>query len=245
MSQTFIAAYDGSAASRAAVELAVELAAAQDAEVVAAHVYPQLKPVGLRGGVIDKEMQTSLHDSGRAVLEGLDVDGVSRRVLLAGSPAQALHDLAEEEHAALVAVGVTHRRHVGRVAPGSVGSNLLHGAPCPVLAVPADREPGPIRTIVARLRRGRAGAQRARACRRARTRERRAAHRRRRLRARGVRRARDGRGVRSGPAPARRAAATRVQRDVEGLAGVTIETRVVPGPAARSSRRRPRARISS
>ena len=53
MSQTFIAAYDGSAASRAAVQLAVELAAVQDAEVLAAHVYPRLAPVGLRGRVFE------------------------------------------------------------------------------------------------------------------------------------------------------------------------------------------------
>ena len=231
MSQTFIAAYDGSGASRAAVAFAVELAAAQDAEVVAAHVYPQLKPIGLRGGVGDKEMQTSLHDSGRAVLEGLDVDGVSRRILLAGTPAQALHDLAEEEHAALVAVGVTHRRHVGRVAPGSVGSNLLHGAPCPVLAVPADRELGPIRTIVAAYDEGaQARSALARAAELAREND-----------ARLIVVAAFEPEVFAGPAMIaasdldellRGELRTRVQADVEGLAGVAIETRVVPGPAA-------------
>jgi nucleotide-binding universal stress UspA family protein len=147
MSQTFIAAYDGSAASRAAVQLAVELAAAQDAEVLAAHVHPRLPPVGLRGSVFDKQIQQDLHDQGRAVIEGLDVPGVARRALLAGSPAQALHDLAEEEHASLVVVGATHLGHIGRLTPGSVASNLLHGAPCPVLVVPSDHEPRPIRTV--------------------------------------------------------------------------------------------------
>jgi nucleotide-binding universal stress UspA family protein len=147
MSQTFIAAYDGSAASRAAVQLAVELAAAQDAEVLAAHVHPRLPPVGLRGSVFDKQIQQDLHDQGRAVIEGLDVPGVARRALLAGSPAQALHDLAEEEHASLVVVGATHLGHIGRLTPGSVASNLLHGAPCPVLVVPSYHEPRPIRTV--------------------------------------------------------------------------------------------------
>jgi nucleotide-binding universal stress UspA family protein len=147
MSQTFIAAYDGSAASRAAVRLAVELAAAQDADVLAAHVYPRLAPVGLRGRVFDTEIQQDLHDNGRAVIEGLDVEGVARRVLLAGSPAQALHDLAEEEQATLIVVGATHLRHIGRITPGSVASNLLHGAPCPVLVTPSGHEPRPIRTI--------------------------------------------------------------------------------------------------
>ena len=70
MSQTFIAAYDGSVESRAAVQLAVALAAAQDADVLAAHVYPRLAPVGLRGRVFDKEIQQDLHDKGRAVIDG-------------------------------------------------------------------------------------------------------------------------------------------------------------------------------
>ena len=146
MSQTFIAAYDGSVESRAAVQLAVALAAAQDADVLAAHVYPRLA-VGLRGRVFDKEIQQDLHDKGRAVIDGLDVEGVARRVLLAGSPAQALHDLAEEEQATLIVVGATHYSHVGRMTPGSVASNLLHGAPCPVLVAPSGHEPRPIRMI--------------------------------------------------------------------------------------------------
>jgi nucleotide-binding universal stress UspA family protein len=231
MSQTFIAAYDGSAAARAAVAFAVELAAEQDAEVVAAHVYPALKPIGLRGSVVDKEMQTSLHDSGRAVLDGLDDDGVSRRILLAGSPAQALHELAEDEHASLIAVGVTHRRHVGRVTPGSVGSNLLHGAPCPVLVVPAGREPGPVHTIVVAYDEG---AQ-------SRSALERAVQLARQHDARLIVVAAYEPEVFAGPAMIaasdldqllRGELRTRVQADVEALNGVAIETRVVPGPAA-------------
>jgi nucleotide-binding universal stress UspA family protein len=147
MSQTFIAAYDGSAASRAAVQFAVELAAAQDAAVSAVHVYPRVAPTGIRQLVVDKELQSRLHDAGKQVLEGLDVDGVAHQVLAAGSPAQALHELAEEQDAALLVVGVTHQGHLGRAGPGSVGAKLLHGAPCPVCVVPADWT-GPIRSIL-------------------------------------------------------------------------------------------------
>jgi nucleotide-binding universal stress UspA family protein len=148
MPQTFIAAYDGSDASRAAVQFAVELARVQDAEVSAVHVYPRLAHTGLRGGVFDTDLQTSLRESGRATLEGLDVDGVAHRVLLAGAPAQALHELAEEEEASLIVVGATHHGAIGRAVTGSVGSKLLHGAPCPVLVVPGDVTPGRFRRIV-------------------------------------------------------------------------------------------------
>jgi nucleotide-binding universal stress UspA family protein len=149
MSKTFIAAYDGSDASRAAVEFAVELARAQGAEVSAVHVYPRVAPVGmLRGGFVDHDFQDQLREEGRQLLEGLDVEGVAHKVLIPGAPARALHELAEEEGAALMVVGVTHRRHIGRISPGSVGANLLNGSPCAVCIVPADRKPGPIRRIV-------------------------------------------------------------------------------------------------
>jgi nucleotide-binding universal stress UspA family protein len=146
-SETYIAAYDGSPASRAAVQFAVELAGVQDAEVSAVHVYPRVTHTGLRGGVFDTDLQSSLQESGRAIMEGLDVDGVDHRVLALGSPAQALHELAEQEGAALLVVGSTHHGQVGRVVVGSVASKLLHGAPCPVLVVPADRAQGPIQSI--------------------------------------------------------------------------------------------------
>ena len=50
--------------------------------------------------------------------------------------AQALHEAAEAENAALLVVGSTRRGAVGRVLPGSTAERLLHGAPCPVAVVP-------------------------------------------------------------------------------------------------------------
>jgi nucleotide-binding universal stress UspA family protein len=149
MSQTFIAAYDGSDAARAAAQLAVQLAGVQDAEVSAVHVYARVPPAGIRGGVLDPEFEARLRDEGRELLDALDVEGIAHRVLVMGSPAQALHEMAEREEASLIAVGATHHGQLGRLVPRSVGSKLLHGAPCPVLVVPAEPAPGPIRRIVA------------------------------------------------------------------------------------------------
>jgi nucleotide-binding universal stress UspA family protein len=149
MAPTYIAAYDGSDASRSAVQLAVRLAQAQHAEVIAAHVHPAVAPVHGPGALpeADRQMQEDLRIAGQAVLDGLDVDGVSRRMLVGGSPAHALHDLAVEQRASLVAVGVTHHGHLGRLLPGSVGAKLLHGAPCDVVAVPASAAAGDIAAI--------------------------------------------------------------------------------------------------
>jgi nucleotide-binding universal stress UspA family protein len=53
------------------------------------------------------------------------------------SPARVLHEAAVEYGALLVIVGSTHRGPLGRVAPGTTADRLMHGAPCPVVIVPA------------------------------------------------------------------------------------------------------------
>jgi nucleotide-binding universal stress UspA family protein len=137
MPPTYIAGYDGTDASRSAVVVAVELARAEDAEVLVAHAHPHAPPAhepgaaGTAGHELPKDVRRAA-----AMLDGLDVDGVSRRELIAGSPAKALHDLAVRERASMLCVGVTHHGRIGRLVEGSVGAKLLHGTPCPVLAVP-------------------------------------------------------------------------------------------------------------
>jgi nucleotide-binding universal stress UspA family protein len=138
MSPTFIAAYDGSDASRSAVQLAVRLGRAEHADVIAVHVYPRIPPTHPPAEVpeADRELQDDVRVAGQVVLEALDVPGVAGRRLVCGSPAHTLHDLAIEHGASLIAVGLTHHKRLGRLMPGSVGAKLLHGAPCAVAAVP-------------------------------------------------------------------------------------------------------------
>jgi nucleotide-binding universal stress UspA family protein len=49
-----------------------------------------------------------------------------------GSPAGAIHRLAERKAAATIVVGSSSRGPLGRMLPGAVTDRLLHGAPCPV-----------------------------------------------------------------------------------------------------------------
>jgi nucleotide-binding universal stress UspA family protein len=113
--------------------------------------------IGRRGGVVDTDTQTSLHDAGRAVLERLDVDveGVRRRILLARAT-----ELARRHDARLIVIAayepevyagpamvaasdldtvlrgdlVARARHI--VLVGGVSRRLVDNAPCPVLIVP-------------------------------------------------------------------------------------------------------------
>lgn len=146
MTTTYLAGYDGSAASRAAVQLAVRLGEPVGADVVAAYVYRS--PFWADGYSFDyEELEADLRREAETIVESLQVPGVRREVVRSDSPARGLHQLAEATDAELVAVGTTHHGRFGRLAPGSLGMHLLHGAPCPVLVVPPDTGLRPLRTI--------------------------------------------------------------------------------------------------
>jgi nucleotide-binding universal stress UspA family protein len=69
------------------------------------------------------------------------------QVIAEGSPARALHTLAETRGADLVVVGSTHTGRLGRVFPGATGEKLLHGAPCAVAVVPRGHPDRPLARI--------------------------------------------------------------------------------------------------
>jgi nucleotide-binding universal stress UspA family protein len=76
------------------------------------------------------------HDARRLLLaagERLAELGPETHLLVGSSVPEALYELAEAEQVGLIVVGSSHRGPLGRVVPGSVGTALLHGAPCGVL----------------------------------------------------------------------------------------------------------------
>ena len=148
MSTTYIAGYDGSDASRAALRFTVRLAEKAGAEVVAANVFDQPEVVLGKGAPVGalRELREVARRSADDTLTRTGVPDITHVAVGASSPAEGLHHIAEDQRAALVVVGVTHRGAVGRVL-GSVGERLLHGSPCPVAVVPPDVPDGPVATI--------------------------------------------------------------------------------------------------
>lgn len=57
-----------------------------------------------------------------------------QRHLVYGQPRQEIHRLTEEQHCDLIVVG-SHGRHGLALLLGSTANDVLHGAPCDVLAV--------------------------------------------------------------------------------------------------------------
>ena len=136
---TYISGYDGSDGARAALRFSKMLAETAHAEVLAAAVYPQ-SPVVLGKGASDgpvAELDQEARETARRTLADAGVPEVTHVAVGAPSPAEGLHRLAEDQRAALLAVGETRRGSVGRAFLGSVAEHLLHGAPCPVAVVPA------------------------------------------------------------------------------------------------------------
>jgi nucleotide-binding universal stress UspA family protein len=139
MSSTFVAGYDGSDASRAAVRLAKRLGQHLDARVLVIHVYEPVPFVAGKGenDGARRALQEDIRAAAEHLLDELGEPGVEKRAIPAWSPARGLHDVAEKEGASLMAVGAKPRGPLGRLIHGNVADRLLHGAPCPVAAVPA------------------------------------------------------------------------------------------------------------
>jgi nucleotide-binding universal stress UspA family protein len=148
----YIVGYDGGAASRAALEFTRVLARHTGADVMATYVYATLTSLYTTpfGFVAPSELYAETVQEGRIAAEQrLEPvpEGVQRRAVPSGSVPMQLHGLARAEHAALLAVGATHRGALGRLVPGSIGERLVHAAPCPVLVVPQTDRVAAIETI--------------------------------------------------------------------------------------------------
>lgn len=140
MTARFIVGYDASPAADSAEEVTLALAAALGGEAVAVHAYSP--PVPVSPNPFFPAPVVAPAESERAACEAAErVLARARsgdRIAVAGPSAQVLHTMARDQRAVLIALGLTHRRGLTRILPGSVGERVLHGAPCPLLVVPAD-----------------------------------------------------------------------------------------------------------
>jgi nucleotide-binding universal stress UspA family protein len=138
MSATYIAGYDGTESSLAAVRFAADLGP-EGTRVIAVNVYPRIPEVFAAGASTRSTaaVQADICATAADLIGGLEEPRVERRIVAAESAAEGLYDLAVSQEADLIAIGVTHHGWLGRAIPGTVGHHLLHGAPCPVVVVPA------------------------------------------------------------------------------------------------------------
>jgi nucleotide-binding universal stress UspA family protein len=140
MFKTIIWATDGSEAADHALPTALELTGEANGSLLVVHANERLG--GRAGGVpvladevdLQRKLETKAHD---LVESGVNasfhlVSGLNR------DPADLIADLAKESDADLIVVGTRGHGRVAGMLLGSVTQQLLHVAPCPVLAVPGN-----------------------------------------------------------------------------------------------------------
>ena len=110
--------------SRDALALARTLARAAGTRVILAGVYA-------------RDARSDAESTLERIARPLGGVRAELRAIPGTSVSRALQQLASDEGALAIVVGPSHRGRVGRIVPGSVGTRLLHGAPCPVAVAPS------------------------------------------------------------------------------------------------------------
>jgi nucleotide-binding universal stress UspA family protein len=121
---------------RAALELAIEEARRCDGELLVVH--------SMRGGERDELEQVLSY---REEFEQLERMLTAREVRFrlveyarGNTPAEDLLQVAREERAERIVIGIRRRTPVGKVVLGSNAQEILMGAPCPVLSIRAEED---------------------------------------------------------------------------------------------------------
>ena len=79
--------------------------------------------------------------------KGLPEDAMSRRhdtaMVVEGRPSQSILRIAQEEHAALIVMGVQSRGAIDRMLFGSTTREVIQAAHCPVISIRSDSNDPP------------------------------------------------------------------------------------------------------
>ena len=137
--------------SRDALALARTLARAAGTRLIIATVYPRhVRSISIERGAYEEALVDEAQSTLEWVARPLSGVRAELRAIPCTSVSRGLQQLAADEDALAIVVGPSHRGRVGRIVPGSVGTRLLHGAPCPVAVAPTGYWGGaqpPIRRI--------------------------------------------------------------------------------------------------
>ena len=124
--------------SRDALALARTLARAAGTRLILVAVYPRGKrSVSVERGAYAEALVEEAQSTLEWVARPLSGIRAELRAVPCISVSRGLQQVAADEGALAIVVGPSHRGAVGRLVPGTVGTRLLHDAPCPVAVAPS------------------------------------------------------------------------------------------------------------
>src|SRR5690349_6644006 len=145
MFRRIVVAYDGSDRAQDALALALRLRDPEDGHVTLACALTEHRWWHHPNDEVPEEVDIMLAGARARVPPGIPV---ALRAPAGGSPARALTELAESEHADLLVVGSSRRLSDGRIRLERTAGRLLQGAPCAVAVPPPElRESEPFRHV--------------------------------------------------------------------------------------------------
>jgi len=137
---------DGSTGSARALDWAIQLAKALDAEIIAVHVGELLTPSALGLGLAPIDLPDNWMDELQKQFENewtaaLKVAGVKYRTIFeAGPPAPTLIAIAGDQRPDLIVTGSRGLGGFGELLLGSVSHELVLHAQLPVVVIPAEHK---------------------------------------------------------------------------------------------------------
>ena len=148
MGDSIVVGTDGSETAKRAVQEAVRLAVALDAQVHIVSAFEPLRGVRISGApegaakvwapLPDAQVQATLNEAGAAIrIANADLDVSTHAVQ--SDPADALLKVAGEVGATMIVVGSKGMHGARRLALGNVPNQVSHRADCNVLIVSTDR----------------------------------------------------------------------------------------------------------
>ena len=138
-------------ASAHALELALAIAAKDDADVTLLHAF-WIPPIAYANGVAVPCERIA--EGAREEVDALVAATKKRwprveRAWVDGEPRRAIADVARERRPDLIVMGTHGRRGIPRALVGSVAANVVRTSPVPVLTTPARLEKATIRRVLA------------------------------------------------------------------------------------------------
>ncbi len=146
-SSSIVVAIDGSVFSDRAVDAAVEVARAFNAELLLCHAIDTAKagrmtlgdPALLEGSykALEEDGDAFLRDASERVTRA---GGRARTKLVYGDPADEISNVARHERARMIVVGTHGRAGISQLLLGSVAAGIVRNAAVPVMVVPPTGE---------------------------------------------------------------------------------------------------------